>query len=516
LLEPASFQGEAAEFAAVYGAYEEVLREKRRCDFDDLILLLLRWWQRQPAVLAAQQGRFAAILVDEFQDVNYAQYQWIKLLGERHRQLWVVGDADQSIYGFRGSHVTIFHRFLEDFADATVVKLEDNFRSTSTIVQAATAVIGCNHNPLSCQLRTDNPTGPPLHLLEVADEHQEAAVVVGEIQRLVGGSSHQQLRRDREDPLAGEKDYAFGEMVVLYRTRAQSRPLAVACRRAGIPFQVVGEKPPFENEVTRALLGYLGIALAPEQTFDLQPVFDLPPRGFGERGHQWLASRLDATRDAWDLLAAARHDPELPVEQQAAADQVYRICLRLRELASRLSLRDLCKSAMEITGLAEHCQADSKVIEGVSSLLILAQFFGSRPAAGVYGRFAADLALWRRGDFYDRRADAVSLMTLHAAKGLEFPVVFVCGLEDGLLPYRRPGDQSCDLEEERRLFYVGLTRAREVLYLTTAAARQLYGERRRQRPSPFVAEIPKQYLQRRQVRKKRGSRDPQPTQMSLF
>jgi DNA helicase-2/ATP-dependent DNA helicase PcrA len=238
----------------VYRIYQSTLAKNHVLDFDDLIGKLVFRWEEEPELLSRHQGLFRVILVDEFQDVNEAQYRWLKLLAASHRNLCVVGDADQSIYGFRGSNVSIFQRFLKDFSEVSLIKLEQNFRSSQRILEAATGVISHNTNPFTCKLWSESIAGPHLRLGHFADEVQEARFVVAEIERLVGGSSHYQLYKGSDTGTPEEPQYGFGDFAILYRTHIQNRPLVEALSRAGIPFQLVGEKAPFATQAVDVLL----------------------------------------------------------------------------------------------------------------------------------------------------------------------------------------------------------------------------------------------------------------------
>jgi DNA helicase-2/ATP-dependent DNA helicase PcrA len=504
-------------FADVYRHYQRRLREHSLLDFDDLISLMIQRWQEAPELLASHRGLFAHVLVDEFQDINEAQYCWLRLLTAAHRNLWVVGDADQSIYAFRGSEVTIFQRFQEDFPEAPVVKLEENYRCSQHILHAATALIAHNNNPLTCRLWSTKHPGPLVRLGRVADEGQEARFVVGEIERLLGGSSHFQLYRGRSSVAPEEGEYAFCDFAVLYRTHAQSHALVEAFSRVGIPFQVVGEKAPFASRATEALLSYLRLALNPASSGDLRTVFNLPPRGLGQTAQQWLAEQLQKGVDPGEILPAASQNLELPARLRTGIDRLWKVVVTLRDLMANRPLPEVLKGALDHTGLAEKVrEGGTSASESFEWLLLLAGTHGEKPAVDTLSAFLQDLAQWRAGDFLDPRADAVALMTLHAAKGLEFPVVFVCGLDSELLPLMHKDQGTKALEEERRLCYVAMTRASQLLVLTTARRRFLYGEVRRKEPSPFIREIPAACVEDAAVSVPPGAKAGKKRQLTLF
>jgi DNA helicase-2/ATP-dependent DNA helicase PcrA len=497
LLSPeALVQENDRQLAEVYRLYQQTLLDHRLLDFDDLIGRMVYLWEEDPAVLARHQNSFKFILVDEFQDVNAAQYRWLKLLTATHRNLCVVGDTDQSIYGFRGSHVRIFQRFQEDFPEVRIVKLEQNFRSSQNIMEAAAGVIGHNHNPLTCKLWSDSKPGPLLRRSQVADEGQEAHFIVTEIERLVGGSSHYQLYQGSDLDSLEENRFGFGESAVLYRTHAQSRPIADALSSAGIPFQLVGEKAPFATPAADALLSYLRFAMDTSRVEDLRSILNLPPRGLGDKAQQWLDEEIGRGMNSGEILRQACRNVDLPVRYQAAMDHLWRTIVSLRDLAAHQPLSELLARAWEDTGLRQHFEDHGgSVAESLKWLRLLARAHGNQSATETLSLFLDDLDQWRTGDFHDPRADAVTLMTMHAAKGLEFPVVFLCGLDQNLLPLARKDQGEETLEEERRLFYVAMTRAEYLLVLSTVRKRFLYGEHLSCQPSPFLKEIPSHLLE---------------------
>jgi len=504
------------QLATVYRQYQRRLQERHLLDFDDLIFTLVRRWEESPQLLSRHQGLFRTIVVDEFQDVNEAQYRWLQLLTSPHRNLCVVGDTDQSIYGFRGSNVKIFHRFQQDYPDAVVIKLERSFRSTQHILTAAGGVISHNANPLTCKLWSDKDPGPLVRSGRLADESEEGRFVVAEIERLVGGSSHYRIYQSGDADTPEEAECGFGDFAVLYRTHAQSRPLAEALARAGIPYQLVGEKPPYVNPAADALLSYLSFAMDTSSVRDLQVIFNLPPRGLGEKARQWLDLEIGKGMPPWRILRLASRNPELPVRHQAAMDSLHRTIGSLQSKLARMRLPEALSTGWEDTGLRQHFQESGDLAaESFRWLHILAAMHGDKPAIEALTAFMEDLSQWRAGDFFDPRADAVTLMTMHAAKGLEFPVVFVCGVDENLLPLAHKNQGEEALQEERRLFYVAMTRARHRLVLSSVNRRYLYGEQCTSQPSQFIKEIPAHCLEEvplTTVKKK----PPREKQLTLF
>jgi DNA helicase-2/ATP-dependent DNA helicase PcrA len=428
--------------ATVYRLYQHTLEKDHLLDFDDLISRLVLRWEAEPALLSRHQTLFRFILVDEFQDINEAQYRWLHLLTASHRNLCVVGDTDQSIYGFRGSNITIFQRFQEDFPEAQLIKLKQNFRSSQRILEAAAGVISHNANPLTCKLWSDDTSGQLLRLGRLVDERQEAHFIVSEIERLLGGSSHYQIYQSKDTDSLEENQYGFGDFAILYRTHAQSRPLVEALSATGIPFQLLGEKAPFATEAVDSLLSYLCYALDTSSMNDLQVIFNLPPRGLGEKARQMLNEELAKGIDPWEALRLASRNLDLPVTYQAATDLLRRTVISLQNLINNLSLSEVLERAWEATGLHQHFQGGTSAEESFRWLRLLAALHGGEPATETLPTFLEDLSQWRTGDFFDPRADAVSLMTIHAAKGLEFPVVFISGLEQDLLPLTHTNQET--------------------------------------------------------------------------
>ena len=505
------------QLARVYHLYQQILAKDQLLDFDDLISKQVFHWEAESELLARHQALFSVVLVDEFQDVNEAQYRWLLLLTESHRNLCVVGDTDQSIYSFRGSNLKIFHRFQQDFPEARVVKLEQNFRSSQRILEAAAAVISNNGNPLTCKLWSEEVAGPLLRLGRFGDEGEEARFVVGEIERLVGGSSHFQIYQGKDTYTPEDDPYGFGDFAILYRTHAQSRQLVEALSRAGIPFQLVGERAPFATQAVDVLLSYLCFATDTSSIKDLQVIYNLPPRGLGEKARHWFDEMIGKGIGPWEVLRQASRNLDLPVRHQAATDLLRRTIVALQKLIINLPLSQVLEKAWYETGLCQHFQTSgTSAQESFSWLHLLAGFHGDKPAVETLPAFLDDLSQWRAGDFFDPRADAVALMTLHAAKGLEFPVVVICGLEQDLLPWTHRNQTEESLQEERRLFYVAMTRARHLLALSTTNRRFLYGENRTCKPSIFLQEIPDHCLEEVSLPSKKKKKPPKEKQLTLF
>jgi DNA helicase-2/ATP-dependent DNA helicase PcrA len=517
LLSPDDLAGDnESQLATVYRIYQHTLEKDNFLDFDDLITRLILRWEGEPKLLSRHQSLFRMVLVDEFQDVNEAQYRWLQLLAGPHRNLCVVGDTDQSIYSFRGSHIAIFQRFQEDFPEARVIKLEQNYRSSQRILHAAVNVISHNSNPLTCKLWSEGDQGSPLRLGRLGDDKQEARFIVDEIERLVGGSSHYQIYQSKDLASIEESQYGFSDFAVLYRTHAQSRSLVEAFSSAGIPFQLVGEKAPFATPAADGLLAYLCYAMDTSSTKNLQVIFNLPPRGLGDKAWQWLDGEIDKGISSWEALRLASRNRGFPVRYQAATDLLRRAIISLQNLMVELPLMELLARAWEETGLRQYFAEGVSAQESFRWLHLLAGLHGDKPAVETLPAFLDDLSQWRAGDFFDPRADAVAMMTLHAAKGLEFPVVFICGLDQDLLPLAHKNQGQEALQEERRLFYVAMTRARHLLVLSTVDRRSFYGEYRTCKPSTFIREIPDHSLEEVSPPARKKKKIPKEKQLTLF
>ncbi len=517
LLSPDDLAGDnESQLATVYRIYQHTLEKDNFLDFDDLITRLILRWEGEPKLLYRHQSLFRMVLVDEFQDVNEAQYRWLQLLAGPHRNLCVVGDTDQSIYSFRGSHIAIFQRFQEDFPEARVIKLEQNYRSSQRILHAAVNVISHNSNPLTCKLWSEGDLGSPLRLGRLGDDKQEARFIVDEIERLVGGSSHYQIYQSKDLASIEESQYGFSDFAVLYRTHAQSRSLVEAFSSAGIPFQLVGEKAPFSTPAADGLLAYLCYAMDTSSTKNLQIIFNLPPRGLGDKAWQWLDGEIDKGISSWEALRLASRNRGFPVRYQAATDLLRRAIIALQNLMVELPLMELLARAWEETGLRQYFAEGVSAQESFRWLHLLAGLHGDKPAVETLPAFLDDLSQWRAGDFFDPRADAVAMMTLHAAKGLEFPVVFICGLDQDLLPLAHKNQGQEALQEERRLFYVAMTRARHLLVLSTVDRRSFYGEYRTCKPSTFIREIPDHSLEEVSPPARKKKKTPKEKQLTLF
>ncbi len=479
--------------ARVYRGYQAALADRNALDFDDLLLGVLRLFDEAPEIKEEYQERFLHVLVDEYQDTNRAQYLIVKIVAERHRNLCVVGDDDQSVYKWRGADIRNILEFERDYPDTAVVKLEQNYRSTKNILAAATGVIRHNPHRHSKALWTANETGEPLSLYEAYDGHDEARFIAGEIMRLRNGTV----------PARGHTDpRKYNDFVVLYRTNAQSRLFEEQFLRTGIPYSIVGGLRFYERKEIKDLLAYLRLAVAPYDSVSLKRVINVPRRGIGEIS----VGRLEAFAAArglslYDALAAPEGIEQLPRQAQQAAAEFVGLLERLRDRAGRVRATDLIETAVAESGYQAMLEAEGtdeahSRLENLRELVTVAQEFEQTTGEESLEAFLQHLALVTDLDTWSEEVDRVTLMTLHAAKGLEFPVVFLAGLEEGLFPHARSLDEEGGLEEERRLCYVGMTRAQERLYLSFARTRTIFGTTVPAIPSRFLDEVPAELMTR--------------------
>ncbi len=488
---------------ATWRAYEEAKQAAGALDFDDLLNTTIRLLEEDPDVRAAVHRRYRWIAVDEYQDLNAPQYRLLRLLAAGGANVCAIGDPDQAIYGFRGADRRYFLSFQEDFPNARVVRLTRNYRSAQNILDAALQVIRKSPDAQALRLLARWTTDVKITVHEAPTDRAEAEYVVHTIERLVGGTSYFSIDSGRVDDTQTPRR-TFGDIAVLYRVRALSRPLIEALERSGIPYQTMGDAPPTARPRVQDALAHLWLLVAPTSQVHLARVLEA-----WDLQHPDLQAFLGAHDDlvhAWQ--AAARTLSLTPAQRE----RVNRLAAFWPQVtAPDLSVAE--RAARTWAFLGEHRPPDPEDERAWRLLFARTQAFDRDLRA-----FLEAVTLYAETDLYDPRADRVALLTLHAAKGLEFPVVFIVGCEDGLLPYRREGGPT-DVDEERRLFYVGMTRAKERLILTHARRRTLYGERRQHAPSPFLADIETalKEIQAWQGRPaKRRARAPEAEQLSLW
>jgi DNA helicase II / ATP-dependent DNA helicase PcrA len=488
--------------AEAYAEYQRRLHAAGAMDFDDLIMVTVNIFQALPEVAAEYRRRFRHVLVDEYQDTNHAQYVLVRELVSGSAPLFsgrtsdgdslgdalpppelcVVGDADQSIYAFRGATIRNIVEFEQDYPDAKVILLEQNYRSTQNILAAANAVVSQNRSRKPKNLWSDAGAGPPIVGYVADNEHDEAAFVAEEVDRL-----HD----------AGEA--TPGQVAVFYRTNAQSRVFEEVFIRVGLPYRVVGGVRFYERREVRDLLAYLRLIANPADEVSLRRVLNVPKRGIGDRAEEYVAAYAQRERITFaQALARPASVPGLAARSAAAIEGFNALIDEFRELAETGPVAELAEVVLERTGYTESLESSSDLqdasrVENLKELVSVAREFDGSHDAGTLAEFLEQVSLVADADEIPEGEDhggLVTMMTLHTAKGLEFPVVFLTGLEEEVFPHQRSLTNPKELEEERRLAYVGITRAEQRLYLTRALARNWYGRPSFHRQSRFLGEIP--------------------------
>jgi DNA helicase II / ATP-dependent DNA helicase PcrA len=465
---------ERKEVAKVFRAYNEMLRKASALDFDDLLLRAVELLQQNASVRAAWSSRFQYLMVDEFQDTNAAQEELVRLLAGARKNVCVVGDEDQSIYSWRGARAGNLKRFTKDFPGAKIIQLEENYRSTQNILDAAAAVVRNNSDRLGKTLQATLGSGDALRFFEAQDSFAEAEFVSGEISSLI-----------RSDPDA--------RVAVLYRTGAQSRSFEEVLRRLGIRYRVVGGFSFYERAEVRNALAYVRLLLHPEDDVALLRILNVPPRGIGAATVAMLeTSAKESSKSLWEVIRASEFTTGKKLSN--ALNSFRELVERLQEECAGLPPAQLIERVLERTGYLDWVEQQDN-LEHTSRAENLRELSNAMAEATEQGQTLEDVlddaALVADSDEYDSTIP-VSLMTLHSAKGLEFDAVFLAGLEEGLLPHTRSGSDLSEIEEERRLFYVGMTRAKQSLVISRAIYRRSYGEERLRAStsSRFLAEIP--------------------------
>jgi DNA helicase-2/ATP-dependent DNA helicase PcrA len=505
-------------------AYQATLAREGMLDFDDLILKTLELMHKSPPVAERMRWQFSYISVDEYQDINHSQYQLIRKISGPHPNLCVVGDADQAIYAFRGAQLKNFVNFQNDFPGATVIKLEANYRCTKTILTAAQTVIEKNAQRIDKKLIPTRPVGANITICEMFDGQTEARFVAKEIERLVGGMRFETAGHYASDDEELEVK-GFGDIAVLYRLHAQSRPLKRALQDLGIPIQLVTSLSLYEEPEVKLIINFLEVLHNNEHNIALCEILNSFVKGLGPKTIQdlrELASKHQIT--LIEELNEGYATPGFSKDKKASIANFLTFLNTLRVKSNTLPLDKLIEMVYENLFQCPTFQFEHKVTfpennDNLFELMTAAAPFSHVPASQGIPLFLQKITTLKEGEFTTPDQEAVTLLTVHGAKGLEFPVIFITGLEEGLFPYDRENNDDAmeDPEEERRLFYVGITRAKEKLYLLRARNRFLFGERRHMRPSSFLKDIPDQTLSIYIDPKIKQKQQPKkPKQMRLF
>ncbi len=475
--------------AEVYALYQKKLKANNALDFDDLLMVTVTLLQEHEEILQNYQVRFKYILIDEYQDTNAAQYLLAKLLAAKYRNLCVVGDADQSIYGWRGADIRNIMDFENDYPDALTIKLEQNYRSTKNILAAANAVIENNIDRKPKELWTENQTGEKITCYLANDERDEVQFIANTIvkQKTIFNTS-------------------YGDIAVLYRTNSQSRVLEEGFMRAGIPYTMVGGLKFYDRKEIKDILAYLRVIFNPNDTVSLMRIINVPKRGLGDATIGKLNEYANANQlSLFDVVSNPDMVPGITARVKRPLELFAEFVFKMMAYQNNMSVMNLIDHVMKESGYLAELEAEDKVenqtrIENLKELLSVAKDFAKSGEVDNLENFLSQVALVSDIDNADLEDDRVTLMTLHSAKGLEFPIAFIAGMEEGLFPHARTLMNESEIEEERRICYVGITRARRKLYLTNAKMRTIYGKTLSYPQSRFLNEIPDEYLDRLVVR----------------
>ncbi|NLK38521.1 MAG: DNA helicase PcrA [Epulopiscium sp.] len=471
--------------AQVYQVYQKRLKDSNALDFDDLIYKTVQLFRSHPQVLDKYQERFRYIMVDEYQDTNTSQYELVKLLSSKYQNLCVVGDDDQSIYGWRGANIGNILDFEKDFPNTKVIKLEQNYRSTKTILEAANAVIHNNNTRKAKSLWTQNHTGNILHIYQAENEYDEARFAAEKIEELI------------------KTGHTYGEFAVLYRTNAQSRTVEDQLVKRNIPYRLFGGTRFYDRKEIRDILSYLKILKNPLDAIALRRVINVPKRGIGDTSIDKVTSfAMENGISFYDALGRLGEIPELKTRARKF-QEFYDLMQHLKEDSMTLSVSQLMDAVIKKTGymqvlLDEGTDEALMRLENIDEFINKAVEYETQNPEGNLEGFLEEIALVSDIDNLKEGEESVLLMTLHSAKGLEFPYVFMIGMEEGIFPSYRSiafGGEK-EVEEERRLCYVGITRAREELYLSHAKSRMQHGVTQYNAPSRFLREIPEELVDR--------------------
>jgi len=473
----------------VYEHYQQLLKESNALDFDDLLMKAVQLFRESPEVLSRYQSRYLHLLVDEFQDTNLVQYELIKQLGGKHRNICVVGDPDQSIYSWRFADLRNILSFEKDYPEAKLVVLEENYRSTKMILETASNIISVNQQRKPKNLWTQNKPGEPTTIVETYTEQEEAQFVVSEVERLVG-----------------QGEFSLGDCAVMYRTNAQSRALEEAFIRYGTPYKLVAGTRFYERREVKDVIAYLRLIQNPQDSVSLMRIINVPQRGIGQQTQaklsSWAKSMGISPYEALRLLS--KETTKESASQSPFSPHIARTLIAFSGLmeefiarSQQLKLVDLFDRVVERSGYKQYVlnEADGEERwENILELRTVAQDYVDLKPRESLSAFLEGVTLVSDVDGLDESVSAVTLITLHQAKGLEFPVVFIVGMEDGILPHFRSFDDPEQMEEERRLCYVGVTRAKQKVYLVRAFRRNLMGRSQVSQPSRFLSDIPQHLI----------------------
>ena len=463
LINVQSYQEQAREYfpqtiAKIYQTYQSSLEKSNALDFDDLIMLCVHLFQKNPAILEKYQNKWTHISVDEAHDTNHSQYTLTNLLAQKHKNLWFISDVDQSIYSWRGADFRNILNFEKDYPEAKIVLLEQNYRSTKNILEASHHIINKNTQRKEKKLWTENPTGELINIIQSDNETKEGDFIVEEIESLIR-----------------EKGLRLKDFTVLYRTNAQSRAIEEAFLKANFPYKIIGTVRFYERKEIKDILAYLKLIANPDDLVSLQRIINLPPRGIGKITFQKQAGQQ--IKDFYQLMDSFRNK-----NQQMPLTELIKSILQEIEYEKYIRKNSLDEEQGE------------RRWENTQELLTVASKYDNIKIGHGLERFLEKISLLSNHDDVETNKDLVNLMTIHCAKGLEFPVVFLAGCEEGIFPHSRSYLDPVQMEEERRLCYVGITRAKQKAYLTFTSQRRLWGQIMVNSPSRFISDIPEHLI----------------------
>jgi len=511
-LTPAVRGSWSSQFPTIYKTYQQLLAKHQLLDFDDLIFKTVKLFEAHGDVRKRYQQAFPFISVDEYQDINDAQYRLIRQLAPPAWDICVIGDPNQAIYGFRGADVRYFHGFCRDYPQAKTIHLNQNYRSTETILRASGQVMAADRGNKDEGIWSGICGVNTLTIAQLPTEKAEAEYIIKTIEAEVGGISHFSMDSRRIDGAHGTSERGFSDFAVVYRVKEQARVLREAFKRSGIPFQGVWDQKLEARKGIRELISYLKAALSLGSDLDLERILNFPARGITRETVEVLQRWCEKT--GIPLESALHRARDIPGLTPRARKKVTSFLEDLSRLKKRIQGRDVYEQIRLIVDqfkIADDMSDDTAFEENLGILLTFSRPFGDRST-----EFLARLSLENEQDMYDPRAERVALMTMHASKGLEFPVLFIAGCEDGLIPYRRKRDEDQDLMEERRLFYVALTRAQEEVFLTHTKQRLWFGRKTVRHVSPYLEAIQEDLKQYKKPFSGRSTAKKRSVQLSLF
>ncbi|MBD3287163.1 AAA family ATPase, partial [candidate division KSB1 bacterium] len=513
---PPDHQFDDPEFAGYYSRYQKALATHHAFDFDDLIFQPVLLFQNHPKIADKYRKKYRWISVDEYQDINYAQYTLLQLLTNRRTNICAIGDPDQAIYGFRGSDYKYFLKFDVDFPGAVKIDLIKNYRSNQNILTASEQVIRKNPDRLETKVWSDIISKGRLEVFKTPTEKSEAETIIHQIEKMVGATSFFSVDSGRAGDEESEAGVSFGDIAVLYRLHAQLPALEEAFIRSGIPYQTIGEIPFWQKKEVREIVHYLSAIQNPNSDIDLSRIILLPPCNINKHTLRVISGYKDTNElTLWQALEKAGYISSLSEIHKQPLNIFVKKIHDLRESSARLSVAELIDEILKQSGIKSYYKSDRQRAHYWKQVREFAANWNI-----TLNEFLERIKLQHENDIYDPKAERVALMSLHASKGLEFPVVFIAGCEDGVLPYRPPQGKVDNLGEERRLFYVGMTRAKLKLILTYSASRFLFGERRSNISSRFVSDIEQTLKESRSALLKQKKKSPIPndldSQMTLF